>query len=67
MAETLTAMAFLGQNRLYDSISWNSQFSMAFLGLGRLSMVFLELSLCINTHWSHTYVYFWVFVTCRMS
>ncbi|EEE68187.1 hypothetical protein OsJ_26333 [Oryza sativa Japonica Group] len=33
-------MAFLGQNRLYDGISWNSHLSMVFLGLGRLSMVF---------------------------
>jgi hypothetical protein len=46
MDGTLTAMAFLGQNRLYDGISWNSHLSMAFLGLRRLSMAFLGLSLC---------------------
>ena len=44
MDGTLSAMVFLGQNRLYDGISWNSHLSMTFLGLVRLSMAFLELS-----------------------
>ena len=45
MDETLTAMAFLGQSRLYDRISWNSHLSMAFLGFGCLSIAFLGFSL----------------------
>jgi hypothetical protein len=34
----------LGQNRLYDGISWNSHLLMAFFGFGRLSIAFLGLS-----------------------
>ena len=45
MDGTLTAMAFLGQNRLYDNISWNSHLSIVFLELRRLSMAFHGLSL----------------------
>jgi hypothetical protein len=36
----VTAMTFLGQNGSYDVISWKSRSSMAFLGLGCLSMAF---------------------------
>jgi hypothetical protein len=44
MDGTLTAMAFLGQNRLYDDISWNSHLSVVFFGFKRLSMPFIGLS-----------------------
>ncbi|EEC78648.1 hypothetical protein OsI_18740 [Oryza sativa Indica Group] len=37
-------MVFLGQNHLYDGISWKSHLSMVFLGLRRLSMAFYGLS-----------------------
>ena len=45
MDGSLTAMVFLGQNSSYDGIYWNSHLSMVSLGFGRLSMVFLGLSL----------------------
>jgi hypothetical protein len=48
MDGTLTAMAFLGQSRLYDGISWNSHLSIAFIGFGHLLMAFLGLSLGLN-------------------
>ncbi len=36
----VTVMAFLGQNGSYNGISWKLHSSMAFLGLGCLSMAF---------------------------
>jgi hypothetical protein len=42
MDGTLTAMAFLGQNRLYDGISWNSHLSMVFMGLDACQWHFMD-------------------------
>jgi hypothetical protein len=43
----VTVMTFLGQNGSYDGISWKLRSSMAFLGLGCLSMIFHGFSLSL--------------------